>query len=1082
MPLPPQVPMNRAPILRPAASVHGAFASSFAVAAALALATTPASVFQADGHGAAFAQEAEDGAGAYAEELWGGLEWRNVGPPRGGRSIAAAGSGARPFEYYMGTTGGGLWKTTDGGQNWEPVTDGQIGSASIGAVQVCEADPDVVYMGTGETQIRGNIQQGDGAYKSTDGGETWEHIGLRETQNIARIRIHPENCDVAWAAAFGKHSANNPERGLFKTTDGGETWRKVLYRSEKAGAVDVSVDATNPDVLYASVWEAWRRSWGMSSGGEDSGLFKSTDGGESWTEITDNVGLSEGPVGKIGVAVSPANPDRVWALIEHEPDGGVWRSDDAGATWEKVNNERKLRQRAFYYTRVYADPNDEDVMYALNTGLYRSRDGGETFPRGIRVPHGDNHDLWIAPDDSDRMVNANDGGANVSFNGGRTWTDQDYSTAQFYRVITTEHTPYHICGGQQDNSTACIPVRGWNQMAARGPGNRAWYYAVGGCESGYVAPNPINLDVFYAGCYGGALSRFDMATGATRAVNVWPENPMGQSSEDLIERVQWTFPIVFSHHDPDVLYTGTQKVWRTTNEGQSWEQISPDLTRADPATMGPSGGPITRDQTGVETYATVFAVAPSYHDPQVIWAGSDDGLVHVTRDGGTNWTNVTPPDAPDYVRINTVEASPNTRGKAYVSGIRYLVDDDRSPYVWKTEDYGASWTKIVNGLPGDDFIRATREDPKRPGLLYAASERTVYVSFDDGGQWQPLSLNLPVVQVSDLVVEENDVVIATHGRSFWVLEDIGPLRQMNDEVAAADSWLFEPTDPVRGIDRGASFQYYLAQDAERVSIEVLDAAGEVVRSYEGVASDEEEEEEDDSPFARFFGGGGAATPSVKAGAHSFRWDLRYPAWTDFDGRIMWAARPMGPTAVPGSYTVRMTVDDGAPQTRDFEVLVNPNLDGVTVADLRERFELAIEIRDRVSAANEAVIKVRDIEGQIAERLEETDEDEIEEQAEVVEENLNVVEAEIYQVRNQSNQDPLNYPIKLNNKLAALLGVVESSESRPTDQSYDVFEHLSALLDEQLSQMEIVIRRDLGALNDLLIREGLEPIEDRRLVS
>ena len=1079
--------MKRAPNFRTAASVRRPIAGSFAVAAALALVATSTSAFRAAGLEAAFAQDqdaapAQDAAHAYSEDLWGGLEWRNVGPPRGGRSIAAAGSGARPFEYYMGTTGGGLWKTTDGGQNWEPVTDGQIGSASIGAVQVCEADPDVVYMGTGETQLRGNIQQGDGAYKSTDGGETWEHVGLRETQNIARIRIHPEDCDVAWAAAFGKHSADNPERGVFKTTDGGESWRKVLYRSEKAGAVDVSVDATNPDVLYASVWEAWRRSWGMSSGGEESGLFKSTDGGESWTEITDNVGLSDGPVGKIGVAVSPANPDRVWALIEHEPDGGVWRSDDAGATWEKVNDERKLRQRAFYYTRVYADPNDENVMYALNTGLYRSRDGGETFPRGIRVPHGDNHDLWIAPDDSDRMVNANDGGANVSFNGGRTWTDQDYSTAQFYRVITTKHTPYHICGGQQDNSTACIPVRGWNQMAARGPGNRSWYYAVGGCESGYVAPNPIDLDVFYAGCYGGALSRFDMATGATRAVNVWPENPMGQSSEDLIERVQWTFPIVFSHHDPEVLYTGTQKVWKTTTEGQSWEQISPDLTRADPATMGPSGGPITKDQTGVETYATVFAVAPSYHDPEVIWAGSDDGLVHVTRDGGTNWTNATPPDAPDHVRINTIEASPNARGKAYVSGIRYLVDDDRSPYVWKTDDYGATWTKIVNGLPGDDFIRATREDPKRPGLLYAASERTVYVSFDDGGRWQPLSLNLPVVQVSDLVVEENDVVIATHGRSFWVLEDIGPLRQMSAEVAAAESWLFEPADPVRGIDRGASFQYYLAEDAERVEIEVLDAAGEVVRSFEGVAIDEEEEEEDESPFARFFGGGGAATPSVKAGAHSFRWDLRYPAWTDFDGRIMWAARPMGPTAVPGSYTVRMTVDDGAPQARDFEVLVNPNLEGVTVADLRERFELAIEIRDRVSAANEAVIKVRDIEGQIAERLEETDEDEIEEQAEVVEENLNVVEAEIYQVRNQSNQDPLNYPIKLNNKLAALLGVVESSESRPTDQSYEVFEHLSALLDEQISQMEIVIRRDLGALNDLLIREGLEPIEDRRLVS
>ncbi len=1018
----------------------------------------------------------------YSEAFWGSLEWRNVGPPRGGRSIAVAGSQARPLEYYMGTTGGGLWKTTDAGQNWTPVTDGQINSASIGAVQVCRNDPDIVYMGTGETQLRGNIQQGDGAYKSTDGGKTWEHIGLRETQNIARIRIHPDDCDVAWAAAFGKHSAENPERGVFKTTDGGQTWRRVLYRSDRAGAVDISVDATNPDVLYASVWEAWRRSWGMSSGGDDSGLFKSLDGGETWTEITDNVGLGDGPVGKIGVAVSPANPNRVWALIEHEPDGGVWRSDDAGASWEKVNNERKLRQRAFYYTRVYADPQNEDVMYALNTGFYRSTDGGETFPQAIRVPHGDNHDLWIAPDDPERMVNGNDGGANVSFNGGGSWTDQDYSTAQFYRVVTTEHTPYHICGGQQDNSTACIPVRGWNQMAARGPGSRAWYYAVGGCESGYVAPNPVNLNVFYAGCYGGSLSRFDMTTGATRSVNVWPENPMGQSSEDLIERVQWTFPIVFSHHDPDVLYTGTQKVWKTTTEGQQWEQISPDLTRADPMTMGASGGPITKDQTGVETYATVFAIAPSYHDPDVIWAGSDDGLVHLTRDGGLNWTDVTPPDAPDFVRINTVEASPNTPGKAYVSGIRYLVEDDRSPYIWKTEDFGHTWARITGGLPGDDFIRATREDPRRPGLLYAASERTVYVSFDDGNRWQPLSLNLPVLQVSDLVVEENDLVIATHGRSFWVLEGIGPLRQMNDEVAAARSWLFDSPDPVRGIDFGVPFRYYLAEDAENVTLEVLDGEGALIRSFEGTADDEEEEAEDDSPFARFFGGGGDAKPSVKQGSHAFRWNMRYPAWTDFEGRIMWAARPTGPVAVPGVYTVRMSVDGGPPQTRDFEIRINPNLEGVTVADLRERFDLAIEIRDRVSVANEAVIKVRDIEGQISERLEETDDGDVTVQADVVRENLDVVEAEIYQVKNQSNQDPLNYPIKLNNKLAALLGVVESSENRPTDQSYEVFRHLSSLLDEQMAQMEIVIRRDLGRLNELLIREGLEPIEDRRLVS
>ena len=484
----------------------------------------------------------------------------------------------------------------------------------------------------------------------------------------------------------------------------------------------------------------------------------------------------------------------------------------------------------------------------------------------------------------------------------------------------------------------------------------------------------------------------------------------------------------------------------------------------------------------METFATVFAIAPSYHDAEVIWAGSDDGLVHVTRDGGTNWANVTPPDAPDFVRINTIEASPTTPGKAYVSGIRYLVDDDRAPYIWKTDDFGATWTKIVDGLPGDDFIRATREDPTRPGLLYAASERTVYVSFDDGARWQPLSLNLPVLQVSDLVVEENDLVIATHGRSFWVLENIGPLRQLDAEVAAAAAWLFEPTDPVRGIDQGARFQYHLAEDAESIAFEVADAGGEVIRTWEAVAGDEEDEEEEPSPFAAFFGGGGGGGPSVAAGSHAFRWDMRYPAWTDFEGRIMWAARPIGPTAVPGAYTVRMTVNGGEPQERDFEIRINPNLEGVTVADLRERFELAIEIRDRVSEANEAVIKVRDIGAQIEDRLEQTDDGEVETQAVVVEENLSVVEAEIYQVRNQSNQDPLNYPIKLNNKLAALLGVVESSEDRPTDQSYEVFEHLSALLDEQMAEMDIVIRRDLGRLNELLIREGLEPIEDRRLVS
>ena len=800
------------------------------------------------------------------------LSWQNVGIDRGGRSTGVAGSDSRPLEYYFGATGGGLWKTTDGGSNWAPVTDGQITSASVGAVAVCESNPDIVYIGTGETQLRGNVMQGDGVYKSDDAGETWEHLGLIETQNIARIRVHPEDCDVAWVAAFGQHSAENPERGVYKTTDGGESWDLTLFKSEKAGATDLVVDPNDPDVLYAGVWEAWRKSWGMSSGGMDSGLWKSTDGGEQWTDITANLGLPAGtPIGKIGVAISGANSDRVWVIVEHAERGGVFRSDDGGDSFEQVNDERKLRQRAFYYTRIYADPQDEDVVYALNTGFYRSRDGGVTFPQSIRVPHGDNHDLWIAPSDPDRMVNANDGGGNVSFNGGETWTDQEYSTAQFYRVITTNHEPYHICGAQQDNSTACTPSGGWNHLSAAGGfGGGGHYYAPGGCESGYIAPHPEDLDIFYAGCYGGSLSRYDHGTGFLRAINVWPENPMGQSAEDLRERVQWTFPIVFDRHDSNILYTGTQKVWKTTTEGQSWVQMSPDLTRNDPMTVGPSGGPITLDQTGVETYATVFAIAPSPHDPNVMWVGSDDGYVNVTRNAratSPEWTNVTPPDAPDFVRINTIEASPNTPGKAYVAGIRYLVDNDRSPYIWKTADYGETWEKIVNGIPGDDFVRAVREDPVRPGLLYAASERTVYVSFNDGAEWQPLTMNLPVTQVSDLVVEDHDLVIGTHGRGFWVMRNIGPLRQLTAEVAESDFWLFDPKDPVRRFDNAVDINYYLAEEAEDVMLEFMDASGEVLATFES-PEDEEEDDEDEAPSFNPFGGGGGPRVGKAAGLES----------------------------------------------------------------------------------------------------------------------------------------------------------------------------------------------------------------------
>ena len=1015
-------------------------------------------------------------AAQYDTTLYSGLRWQNLGPNRGGRSIAVAGSDARPQEYYFGATGGGLWKTTDAGQTWAPATDGMITSSSIGAVQVCEADPDVVYIGGGETQIRGNIQQGDGVYKSTDGGETWRHLGLAAAQNIARIRVHPTDCNTVWVAAFGVHSMPNPDRGIFKSTNGGETWRKVLYRDERTGGVDLSVDPNNPAVMYAALWEAWRKSWGMSSGGPGSGLFKSIDFGETWTEITRNAGLpQEGVIGKIGVALSPAAPWRVWALIEHD-EGGVYRSDDAGATWTRVNDERRLRQRAFYYTRVYADPKDPDVMYALNTGFYRSRDGGETY-QSIRVPHGDNHDLWIAPSDPDRMINANDGGGNVSFNGGRSWTEQDYATAQFYRLTITHHEPYFICGAQQDNSTACIASRGWNHVAQQGGGSGPFFFAPGGGESGHIANSAADPNVFFAGSYGGFLSRLDYSTGARRSVNVWPENPMGESSEDIVERFQWNFPIVFSHHDPNVLYTGSQKVWKTTNEGQSWEALSGDLTRHAPETMVASGGPITKDQTGVETFATVFAIAPSHHDASVIWAGSDDGLVHVTRDGGASWQNVTPPDAPDFVRINTIEASPNTPGKAYVAGIRYLVENDRSPYVWKTVDYGASWTKIVNGIPGDDFVRAVREDPEREGLLFAGSERTVYVSWDDGAHWSPLTLDLPTVQVSDIAIAGNDLVIATHGRSFWMIPAIVPLRQLSSQVAEADVHLFDPIDPLRGLDGGVQVVYYLREAVDSLTLEFVDDAGTVIQNYTGVKPEGRQGGEASQGFGRF--GGGSQSPSAEQGSQTFTWNMRYPGYTDFEGRIFWAAGNAGPVAVPGRYQVRLTVGDNV-QTQDFEIGIDPRLqDQVTVADLQARFDLAVRVRDRVSDANEAVIWIRGIKDAIDERLEHTADRGITRQADAVKTALSAVEQEVYQVKNQSNQDPLNYPIKLNNKIAALMGVVEGGEFAPTDQAVAMFDRLSGMLQVQLDQMEQVVATDLDRLNELLQGAGLEAVEVER---
>lgn len=989
-------------------------------------------------------------------------EWRNLGPNRGGRSLGASGSPGRPNEYYFGATGGGLWKTTDAGTNWFPVTDGQITSSSIGAVAVAETNPDIVYIGGGETQLRGSITQGDGVYKTTDGGKTWRHLGLKETQAISRIRVHPTNPNIVYVAALGHVYGDNEERGVFRSKDGGNTWKKVLYVSDKAGAADLIIDRTNPDVLYASTWQVYRKAYKMWGGGPDCKLWKSLDGGDTWIDLTKNPGMPEGPIGKIGVTVSPVDPNRVWAIVEAN-EGGVFRSDDGGWTWERINDERKLRQRAFYYSRIYADPQDKETVYCLNVRFWKSTDGGKTFDVQIRPPHGDNHDLWIDPNDPNRMINANDGGGTVSINGGKTWTELDFPTTQFYHVMTTSDVPYHVAGAQQDNSTLAMPSDGWNHRQARGP-NHGWYYAVGGGESGWITQSPTDPDVFYAGSQGALLTRYNRNSGQIRDIQVYPRFFSGEPSSALPERWQWTFPIMFSPLDPSIMYTCSQHVWKTTNDGQTWEKISPDLTYADPETLGPTGGIITKDMNGPEIYATVFALAPSNHDVNTIWAGSDDGKMHITRNGGKKWTDITPKDLPKFSRISIIEESQYSPGTLYLAANRYQMDD-RQPYVFKTTDYGKNWTKIISGISDGHFARAIREDLQQPGLLYLATEHGVYISFNDGAMWQPLQLNLPDTPIRDLVLRNDDVVLGSHGRGFWILDDIRPFRKaaaLNMESMT----LFEPADPIRGV-YDAMIQYYLPEEADSVTMEILDAAGQVIDTFSGTAPTYKPD-----PNLPWWRRGGSSVPTTAKGLNTFTWDLRYPGATSFDDMIIWSARPQrGPRAPIGAYQVRLTVN-GESQTQSFNMIMNPNLEGVTAADLKEQFDLAMKIRNRTSEANETVIQINEI-------YKALDNQELEgslgAEAEEMMLQLSQIEQDLYQVQNQSPQDPLNFPIKLNNRLASLRRSVENGQAKPTDAAYQVFEELSEELDGHLAKYNQILNTDLKSINEQLKAAGKEVI-------
>ncbi len=1016
------------------------------------------------------------------------LKWRLIGPFRGGRVAAVTGVESQPNVYYFGGAAGGVWKTVNGGSNWEPISDGQpFGTASIGDIAVAESDPNIIYAGTGEYDIRGNVSVGDGLYKSMDAGRTWKRIGLENTRQIARVRVHPKNPDLVYVAALGHVWAPNEDRGLYRSKDGGKTWEKIFSRGPKAGAIELVFDPTNANVLYTGFWEAYRKPWDLESGGPGSGIFKSTDGGDTWTELTKNPGLPKGVIGNVGLTVSPANPDRIYALIEAE-EGGVFRSDNAGKTWTKVNDERKLRQRAWYYGRIFADPADPNKVYATNVEFFRSDDGGKTW-NTIATPHGDNHVLWISPSDPQRMIEGNDGGAIVSTNGGKNWSSVDNQpTAQFYRVALDDDFPYNAYGAQQDNTTVKIATR----SATGGIGERQWY-PVGGGESGWIAPWPKDTNIILAGSYDGLITRYDHHDGQTRNVTVWPDNEMGWAPDALKYRFQWNFPLLFSPHDSNLLYAGGNALFASTDQGQTWKPISGDLTRNDKSKQISSGGPITKDNTSVEYYDTIFTVIESPLKKGLIWAGADDGMVHITRDGGQHWENVTPKSEPEWIQINSMEASPFDPGTAYIAATMYKFDDNR-PYLYKTTDYGKTWQQITNGIPPSAFTRCIREDPNKKDLLYAGTETGIYVSFNGGSKWQSLQLNLPVTQISDLAIHkrEHELVAATHGRAFWIFDDTHILAQLTDGLANEDLHLFQPKHAYRaalgrGFGRsipneganpasGAVVYYWLKSKPEsEVTLEFLDESGKLIKKFSSKAPAREEasvqsaapegEEETEGPR----GGGRSPLAPAAQGLNRFEWDLRYPDATRFPGMILWAGGVRGPAVVPGTYQARLTVN-GKTQTQKFEVRKDPRVQ-VTPEQYAAQLELGLQMRDKLSQTNDAVIQIRDVRKQVDEltaRLKAGPQTEksrtVLDRAKSLSAEMTSVEEALYQTKNRASEDPLNFPVKLNNKLAALLTAVEGSDSQPTASQQQVYEDLATGINAQINKLKQLMDVQVPAFN------------------
>jgi len=1045
-----------------------------------------------------------------AEELLSQIRYRCIGPTRGGRVVAVAADPVDQATFYFGGCAGGVWKSTDAGQYWENVSDGFFETASVGALAVAPSDGNVIYAGMGEATIRIDVTHGNGVYKSTDAGRTWTHKGLVESRHIGEIVVHPGDPDVVYVAALGHSAKDNPERGLYRSTNGGDDWELVLHASDRAGAIDVTLDPNNPRILLATIWQARRNFWSINSGGPDCGIWRSTDGGDTWTDISRNKGLPEGTLGKIGVSLSPAKAGRAWAIIEAEGrKRGLYRTDDYGDTWEKVCSNPDLAWRPWYYMHVIAHPTDENTVFVMNASAWKSVDGGKEFTE-FHTPHGDNHGLWIDPKNPDRMIGCDDGGAWVSLNAGDSWsTIYNQLTAQFYHVAVDDQFPYLVYGSQQDNSSIAVP-------SSTGLGAINWgdCYPPGTAESGYVAPKPGDPNIVYVGAIGSsagsgdALQRYDHRTKQIQLVSVWPEAYHDGNTAEV--RFQWTYPIVFSPHDPNTLYACGNKVFRTTNEGHSWEAISPDLTRADPDTMGVSG-PLTMDTAGAEMYATIFSFMASKHHQGVLMAGSDDGLVHATMNGGKTWKDITPKGMKKWSQVTMLAESEHRKGTVYMSVARHK-EGDYAPYIYKTTDWGKNWKKIVKGLPADEFVRVVREDPNREGLLYAGTELGLYCSFDDGVNWQSLQANLPVCPVYDIVVKDTDLVVATHGRSFWILDDLTQLHQIHDDLGKAENHLFAPRDTVRAPDHlfagfwgavgaksyhvtiGQNATFYLDEDetghrSKRVidggddlprgvrftylldeatleaadgkaTLSILDDKGNEVGSF---PSDVPEEK--DQRVGQYI----TATP----GMNSFWWNMEYPPGEKIvDSK--YHERVGGPLALPGTYTARLTVGDWSME-QPFRLVTDPRVK-VSQKDLKAQFDLMMAIQGKIDEVVRGVNDIRAIKKRIADwsdRLRRVNGERTDDALAVIEagkaltDELEAVEDQLVQKELTSFGDALNYREMLFEKLTGLPPIVRSADAKPTQQSVAVFEKLAGQADEQLAALHELVDGDLAELNHRL---------------